>query len=95
MGFPAPDDETRYGGKTHNALTREVEIPYPTIDAETRARVEEFIGCTLEQSYSEFTVELKNAVHRMLAAINHSDYSKPARHRGHARRRQQGTTRLR
>ena len=29
---------------------------------ETRTRVEEFIGCTLEQSYSEFTVELKNAV---------------------------------
>ena len=91
MGYPAPDDPARYGGKTHNALTRKVEVPYPSIDAETRARVEEFIGCTLEQSYSEFTVELKNATHRMLAAINNADYSRPARHRGRARRRQTAT----
>lgn len=49
--------------------------------------MEEFIGCTLEQSYAEFTVELKNAVHRMLDDIYKTDHSKPARHR---KRRRQG-----
>jgi hypothetical protein len=85
MGFPEPDSAERYGGRTHNALTRKVEIPYPTIDAETRARVEKFIGCTLEQSYSEFTVELKNGIHRLLDELD-VDHSRPARHRGHRTR---------
>lgn len=51
-----------------------------------RRRVEEFIGCTLEQSYSEFTVELKNAVHRMLADMD-LDHSTVARHRTGSHRR--------
>jgi hypothetical protein len=68
-----------------------VETPFPTLDAETRRRVEAFIGCTLEQSYSEFTVELKNAVHRMMDTYA-DDQSRPARHRGHGRRRQQLTS---
>jgi hypothetical protein len=63
-----------------------VETPYPTLDAETRRRVEEFIGCTLEQSYSEFTVELKNAVHRMMDPLA-DDRSRPARHRVRGRKR--------
>jgi hypothetical protein len=64
-----------------------VETPFPTLDRETRRRVEEFIGCTIEQSYSEFTMELKNAVHRLLDDLN-VDHSRPARHRSRARRKQ-------
>jgi hypothetical protein len=86
MGFPSQGAPERYGGRTHNALRRTVEVPYPTIDAETRRRVEEFIGCTLEQSYSEFTVELKNAVHRFMDEIDVDD-SRPARHRVRGRKR--------
>jgi hypothetical protein len=89
MGFPAPNDPSRYGGRTLNALNRQVEVPYPTIDPEVRQRVEEFIGCTLEQSYSEFTVELKNAWHRLMSDLD-VDHSRPARHRGHAKRRSSG-----
>ena len=85
MGFPSPP-EPLYGGRTLNALTRKVETPFPGLDAETRRRVEEFIGCTIEQSYSEFTVELKNGIHRMLDDIANVDQSRPARHRGHGRR---------
>jgi hypothetical protein len=61
-----------------------VEKPYPTLDAETRRRVEQFIGCTLEQSYAEFTMELKNTVHRVLDRSD-DDYSQPARHRSQRR----------
>ena len=89
MGFPSPEAPL-YGGRTLNALTREVEVPYPTLDAETRRRVEQYIGCTLEQSYSEFTVEMKNAIHRMMDDLTWDD-SRPARHRGRARRRQTAT----
>ena len=71
-----------------------METPFPGLDAETRRKVEEYIGCTIEQSYSEFTVELKNAVHRMMDAINDVDHSKPARHRGHSKRRWHGTRRV-
>lgn len=97
VGFPssgAPDFE----GRTLNALSRKVEVPYPGTDdgvhppitPEQRRRVEEFIGCTLEQSYSEFTVELKNAIHRMLADIADVDHSRPARHRGYRQRERYG-----
>jgi hypothetical protein len=68
-----------------------VEVPFPTLDAETRRRVEAFIGCTLEQSFAEFTVELKNAVHRMMDTYG-DDQSRPARHRGHSRRKQLATS---
>ena len=86
MGFPSRG-EPEFGGKALNALSRAVEVPYPGIDdgihppvtPEIRRRVEEFIGCTLEQSYSEFTVELKNTVHRMMDT---DDHSTAARHRG-------------
>ena len=80
VGFPSSGGPT-YGGRCLNALSREVEIPYPTIEAQTRRRVEEFIGCTIEQSYSEFTVELKNGIARMLDDIANVDQSRPARHR--------------
>jgi hypothetical protein len=80
VGFPSPGAPL-YGGRCLNALSRKVETPFPTLDADTRRRVEEFIGCTCEQSYSEFTVELKNAVHRLLDDIARVDQSKPARHR--------------
>lgn len=90
VGFPSPGTPL-YGGRTLNALSRKVEVPFREIDAETRRRVEEYIGCTIEQSYSEFTVELKNAYHRMLDDIYRDDLSKPARHRGQARRRQTAT----
>lgn len=80
MGFPSTG-QALYGGRTLNALSRQVETPYPTIDSEERRRVESFIGCTLEQSYSEFTVELKNGIHRMLDDIYNTDHSSPARHR--------------
>jgi hypothetical protein len=100
VGFPSTG-EALYGGRTLNALSRKVETPFPGIDdgvhppvtRQERRRVEEFIGCTLEQSYSEFTVELKNAVHRLLDDI-YADGSKPARHRGHAKRRMYGTRRV-
>jgi hypothetical protein len=78
--------ERLYQGRCLNALSRQVEVLFGTIDAETRRRTEEFIGCTLEQSYSEFTVELKNAVARMLDDIYNSDYSREARHRGRSKR---------
>jgi hypothetical protein len=93
MGFPS-SGAPEFGGRTLNALSRKVETPYPTIEPEVRRRVEEFIGCTLEQSYSEFTMELKNAVHRIMDDIYHTDHSKPARHRGHAKRHQYGTRRV-
>jgi hypothetical protein len=93
MGFPS-SDAPAFGGRTLNALSRKVETPFPTLDPETRRRVEQFIGCTVEQSYSEFTVELKNGIHRMLDAINDIDHSKPARHRGHAKRAMQRTRRI-
>lgn len=76
-----------FGGRALDALSREVVVPYPgkgrpdDITPEERRRVEEYIGCTLEQSYSEFTMELKNAVHRMLHDIDKVDQSSPARHR--------------
>ena len=93
MGYPS-SGEALYGGRTLNALNRKVEVPYPgthdgvhePVSPEVRRRAEEFIGCTLEQSYSEFTVELKNAVSRMLDDIRNVDHSRPARHRGHAKR---------
>lgn len=74
-------------------------MPYPgtgvsPITADERRRVEEYIGCTLEQSYSEFTVELKNGIARMLEDIENVDRSKPARHRGHAKARMYGTRRV-
>lgn len=76
-----------------------MEIPYPgtgiePVSAEERRRVEEYIGCTLEQSYSEFTVELKNSLSRILDDIYNTDHSKPARHRGHAKARMYGTRRV-
>ena len=88
MGFPS-SGTAQFGGRTLNALSRKVEIPFPGADdgvhplitPEERRRVEEFIGCTLEQSYSEFTVELKNAVARMLSDTD-LDHSTVARHRG-------------
>ena len=108
MGFPKAEVELalegteRYDGRCLNALSRKVEVPYPgvhdgvhePITPEVRRRVESFIGCTLEQSYSEFTVELKNAVHRMLADIADVDHSKFARHRGHRRAQYQRTRRV-
>lgn len=101
MGFPSPPAPL-YGGQTLNALSRKVEVPYPgvhdgvhaPISPEERRRAEEFIGCTLEQSYSEFTVELKNGVSRMLDDIYNSDFSKPARHRGHRKRHWHATRRV-
>lgn len=80
MGFPSTG-APEYGGRCLNALTRKVETPFPTLDPQERQRVETFIGCTIEQSYSEFTVELKNAVHRILDDIYNTDDSRPARHR--------------
>ena len=91
VGFPSSGGAL-YGGRTLNALSQKVEIPFTTLDAETRRRAEEFIGCTLEQSYSEMTVELKNTVHRIFDTDD--DHSRAARHRGHSRRRQQGTRRV-
>jgi hypothetical protein len=91
VGFPSPP-EPLYGGRTLNALSRQVEVPFGTIDAATRRRVEHFIGCTIEQSYSEFTVELKNSVARMLDDINNTDYSRPARHRGRSLRQRTATS---
>lgn len=99
MGFPS-SGEAAFGGRTLNALTRKVEIPFPgthdgthaPLTAEERRRVEEFIGCTIEQSYSEFTVELKNAVHRMLSDMD-TDGSSYARHRRGAHARKWGRRR--
>jgi hypothetical protein len=79
VGFPS-SGHPEFGGRALSGLTGRVERPYPTLDAETRRRVEEFIGCTLEQSYAEFTVELKNTVARMLDR-DADDHSRPARHR--------------
>lgn len=91
-GFPS-SGAPEFGGKAHNALSRKVETPFPTIDSETRRRVESYIGCTLEQSYSEFTLELRRAVWRLMRDLDVDD-SKPARHRGHAMRRKYGTRRV-
>jgi hypothetical protein len=85
VGFPA-SGYPEFGGKALSGLTGQVEIPYPTIEAETRRRVERLIGCTLEQSYAEFTVELKNAVARMFDP-ERDDRSRPARHRVRGRKR--------
>jgi hypothetical protein len=93
VGYPSTGN-AEFGGRTLNALSRKVEVPFPgthdgvhpPITQAERRRVEQFIGCTIEQSYSEFTVELKNALHRMLADIANVDHSRPARHRGHRSR---------
>lgn len=97
-GFPSPPVPL-FGGRALDALAGEVVVPYPgeghdAVTPEERRRVEEYIGCTLEQSYSEFTVELKNGLARMWADIENVDRSKPARHRGRAKARMYGTRRV-
>lgn len=98
MGYPSTG-APQFDGRCLNALSRKVETPYPgdgpyAVTSDERRRVEEFIGCTLEQSYSEFTVELKNAVHRLLDDINNADYSRPARKRGRGNRRKESRARF-
>jgi hypothetical protein len=85
MGFPS-SGHPEFGGRALSGLTGKVETPFPTLDPEIRRRVEEFIGCTLEQSYAEFTVELKNTVHRVMDTDD-TDHSRPARHRVRGRKR--------
>jgi len=86
VGFPSTG-APEFGGRALSALTGKVEEPFPSIDRETRLRVERYIGCTLEQSYSEFTMELKNAVSKLLDDLYKTDFSRPARHRRASQRR--------
>lgn len=95
-GFPSPPVPL-FGGRALDALAGEVVVPYPgeghdAVTPEERRRVEEYIGCTLEQSYSEFTVELKNALARMTALTD--DRSTAARHRAGGFGRKRGARRV-